>query len=227
MAGISKGFLRPKAGPWAPDRLKASFPEMEQNVTNPIETGLPIVPPVQRCVPPKLIPEGGEWWAAVQTIASLIGREGVEADQESYIRTELKDKGFSSQVVGQAMDFIDKAALSGHLMESLGMIYQAEGEYTSVRVEHPMERACLPESLWRTIDGCRRKGILDPDLAERLLEGVRTMDTRDWDEEDVETFLSDVLAVSVPGLIGRVAGGSSSGYSVTRILNGKSPEFYS
>jgi uncharacterized protein Smg (DUF494 family) len=171
--------------------------------------------------------DNDSWWPAVQAIASLIGRDGIELDQDNLIRQDLQDKGFGEPAIGRALEFIEKAKLSGSLMESLGMIYQGADEYASVRVEHPMERACLPDSLWLAIDGCRRKGILDPDLAERLLEGVRTMDTRDWDEEDVETFLSDVLTVSVPGLLTRGTGRSLTEGRVGRILSGKSREFYS
>lgn len=172
------------------------------------------------------IPEAGEWWSAVCAAALLIGREGVEHDQEGIIRRDLVNKGFSPEGIGKAMDFIDKAFLSGSLMESVGMIYQKEGEYASVRVEHPLEKAHLPESLWLSIDACRRKGFLDPDLAERLLEGVRTMDTRDWDASDVEAFLDDVMAVSVPGLLLRGAKNQGQGHRVSFILKGKAREFY-
>lgn len=136
---------------------------------------------------------------AVRSIADLVHRLGVTPDEDHIIRAELAQQGFSSDGIGKALDWIDKAALSGNAADALSMLQPPR---TGYRVEHPLERACLHPLLRQAFEVCRARGILSDDLVERLMEGVRALDTRDWDDPEIEAFFDDVLAASASQLAG-------------------------
>lgn len=158
--------------------------------------------------------ESQEWWQAVRSIADLVSRDGHAPDEERVLRRELTVRGFSKDGIGKALDWVGMAALSGNLMDTLGMLQPSSD---AIRVEHPLEKLSLGPGLTRAVDVCRRQGVLSSEMAERLIEGLRTMDTRDWEQEDIESFFAEVLAVSVPGLAGVV---------VSKILSGKARSEY-
>ncbi len=133
-----------------------------------------------------------EWWRAVHCIADLVNREGVQPGEDQLIRTELAELGFSADGIGRALDWVDMASLSGNLMDTLGMLQEVS---PNVRIDHPLERASIHPLLRRAVYACRRRGLITQDLAERLIEGLRTLDTRDWDEHEIESYLAEVLAV--------------------------------
>jgi uncharacterized protein Smg (DUF494 family) len=137
------------------------------------------------------------WWSAVESIADLVHRDGFQPDEDQQLREQLTRRGFSEDVIVRAMDWIDQVALSGNLADALGMLQSAPDR---IRIEHPVEKSELAMGLWRTIESCRYRGIISAELAERLVEGLRTMDTRDWDEPEVKGFLSDMLASACPTL---------------------------
>ena len=79
---------------------------------------------------------------------------------------------------------------SGTVNESLAMIQkQAEG----ARVINPLEKVCFSASMWSRIELCKQKGLITDESVERILEGVRAIDTRDWDDEDVSNLLAEML----------------------------------
>jgi uncharacterized protein Smg (DUF494 family) len=140
-----------------------------------------------------------EWWLAVRSISDLVSRDGIAPEESSLIRTKLSQRGFSSDGIGKALDWMDKAALSGTLMDTLGMLQPVA---SGVRVDHALEKASLHPRLLRAVETCRRRGWLGQDQAERLLESLRGVDSRDWDDADVEAFLADILGISAPSLAG-------------------------
>lgn len=153
--------------------------------------------------------ESQEWWQAVRSIADLVSRDGVAVDEDRLIRRELEGRGFSSDGIGKALDWVGLAALSGNLMDALSMLQPSPDR---VRVEHPLERLSLSPEVSRALESCRRQGIVSHEMAERLIEGLRTMDARDWEGDEVEAFFAEVLHVSVPSLEGQL---------VKRILGGR------
>ena len=155
-----------------------------------------------------------EWWLAVHRIADLVNRSGVAPEEDRLIREDLADQGFSTDGIGKAMDWVDKASLSGTLMDTLGMLQPVP---SGLRVEHALERASLHPRLLRIIDGCRRRGLVTQELAERLVEGLRAMDTRDWGTDEIEQFFADVLGVVSPTLAGQ---------SLSRLLGPDAPDHY-
>lgn len=153
--------------------------------------------------------ESQEWWQAVRSIADLVSRDGVTVDEDKIIRHELANRGFSNDGIGKAMDWVGRAALSGNLMDALSMLQPSPNR---IRVEHPLERLSLSPEVSRALESCRRQGIMSHEMAERLIEGLRTMDARDWEGDEVESFFAEVLHVSVPSLEGKL---------VSRILGGR------
>src|SRR5262249_34241026 len=131
-----------------------------------------------------------EWWLAVHRIAHLVSRNGVAPEQDRVIREDLAGQGFSSDGLGKAMEWVDRAWLSGSLLDTLAMLGPAE---LGPRVDHALERVSLHPRLLRLVGVCRRRGLVTPDVAERLVEGLRAMDTRDWDAPEIEAFFAEVL----------------------------------
>ena len=140
-----------------------------------------------------------EWWLAVRSIADLINRDGIPPEDDRVIRAQLTEQGFSADGIGKAMDWMDKAAMSGNLSDSLGMLQPI---VHGPRMDHVLELVCVHPLLMRAVESCRRRAWLHQDVAERLLEGLRAMDSRDWDRPEIDGFLADVLGVSVPSLAG-------------------------
>jgi len=140
-----------------------------------------------------------EWWQAVRSIAELVHRQGIQPDDDRQIRAQLVEQGYSEAGICQALDWMDRAALSGNLSDSLAMIQDTT---TYLRVEHVLEQVSVHPQLLRAVTTCRQRAWLQSDVAERLLEGLRVMDSRDWDRQEIDGFLADVLGVSVPSLAG-------------------------
>ena len=140
-----------------------------------------------------------EWWLAVCSIADLVNRQGVLLEDDRQIRNQLSQQGYSEAGIGRALEWIDKATLSGNLIDSLAMLQPVANV---PRVEHVLEQVSVHPKLLRAVATCRQRAWLQQDVAERLLEGLRVMDSRDWDRQEIDGFLADVLGVSVPSLAG-------------------------
>ena len=140
-----------------------------------------------------------EWWLAVRRIADLINLGGVRLEDDRAIRAQLNEFGFSADGIGKAMDWMDKAALSGNLVDSLGMLQPMVG---GPRIDHILEQASVHPELLRALDACRKRAWLHQSTTERILEGLRTLDSLDWDKQEIDRFLIDILGVTAPILAG-------------------------
>ena len=117
-------------------------------------------------------------------------------------------------LIRAAEDWCEKAQAAGSLLDVLSVFAPSGGGY---RMSSPLERVSVSEDVWRVIENCRNRGIITIDMAERLLEGVRAMDTRDWDDEDVRAFLLDAcVAQALP----------SSHSKIERALHGDFRDYY-
>jgi hypothetical protein len=81
-----------------------------------------------------------------------------------------------------------------------------------------MERMFVSDRMWKEIDRARQREVMNTDLAERLIEGIRALDTRDWEDDEVRSFIADVMADAS-------SGGDAN--RAERILKDQLPEFYS
>lgn len=137
------------------------------------------------------------WWTVVRAMAELVvfGYDELELT-ERYVREELREAGFEIHDIEQACAWVEKAVNSGTVVESLAML-QSQGD--GVRISHPMEKVCFSKRIWSKIELCRHKGILSNDVIERMLEGARVIDTRDWDDEEVSNLLAEIFISVLPG----------------------------
>lgn len=124
----------------------------------------------------------------IEAISDLVCCHGMTLEEDGVIRAQLLAMGFDLSLVKAAEDWCDSAQSTGSIMDVLS-IFAPSGEGT--RVYSPLERVAVSEDVWKVIESCRKKGLITLDMAERMLEGARAMDTRDWDDSDVLSFLAD------------------------------------
>lgn len=136
------------------------------------------------------------WWEVVKTMASLVvsGYEEKELT-EDYVKNDLINLGYCEDNVDTAVQWVRKAVLSGNLSESLAML---QPQNSGVRIADPLETICFCPEVWAKIEQCRYHGILSNDLIEKLIEGVRALDTRDWEKEDIYSLLADIVVSLLP-----------------------------
>jgi hypothetical protein len=124
----------------------------------------------------------------IEAMSDLICCHGMAIEDDGVIREQLLAMGFDLSLVRAAEDWCDGAQATGSIMDVLST-FAPSGEGT--RVYSPLERVAVSDDVWKVIESCRKKGLITLDTAERMLEGARAMDTRDWDDDDVLAFLAD------------------------------------
>ena len=124
----------------------------------------------------------------IEVIADLVCCHGMLTEDDGFIREALLGMGFELSLVRAAEDWCDTVRSSGSIMDVLA-IFAPSGLGT--RVASPLERVAVSEDVWNKIENCRNRGLITLDMAERMREGVRAMDTRDWDDSDVLAFITD------------------------------------
>ena len=130
----------------------------------------------------------------VESIADLVCCHGFDPNEDGVLRNELVCRGFKLEVIRQAENWCDKVALTGRLIEVLSLFQPSA---LGRRVHSPLEKIFVSDQVWKTIENCRSRGIFSLDMHERLLEGVRAMDTRDWDDQEVKGFIEDACGNSL------------------------------
>ena len=131
------------------------------------------------------------WWAVVQSMADLVASGYDELElTEHYVKDELIGKGFRESEITQAVTWVEKAVNSGTVNESLAMLQK---QSTGTRVVNPLEKVCFSRSIWSRLEICRQKGLISDEAVERILEGARVIDTRDWEDDEVSNLLAEML----------------------------------
>jgi len=156
------------------------------------------------------------WWNAVEKIAALVVNEGLGMENEQVIQEELNALGFSRESIEQAMEWLGAVILSGQSNATLSMLVPAEDK---VRIEHPLEQASVPLTLRRSLLQCIRKGLMTRDFAEKILEGFRNIEARDWSQREVHVFLFDALSPTLPWLTRHLLEGILCGVSNEEIFH--------
>lgn len=150
----------------------------------------------------------------VESMADLLCCHGLSPDDDGLIRAHLQARGFELDLIRAAEDWCDKAQTAGSIVDLLSMFVPTGA---GVRVSSPLERIAVSDQMLSAVEKCRDRGIISVDMAERLLEGTRAMDTRDWDDEDVRAFFVDAcVANSLP----------SSQSKIERALQGDFRDYY-
>ena len=158
-----------------------------------------------------------DWWPVIEAMAEMIacGLEHEELDEE-LVKTSLLQQGFSPVRIDRALDWLETASVSGQVAEVFSMLV---GSNKGLRIRSPLEAVCISEKMWMQFHDIRARGIISSDFAERILEGMRAIDTRDWEDEDVQVFFREIISATLP---------HASEQLVERILkNRPCPELYS
>lgn len=151
----------------------------------------------------------------IEAMADLIICHGFSAEEDGIIRAHLQARGFNLELIRAAENWCDQAQTGGSIIETLSM-FAPKG--AGLRIVSPLERIAVSDKVLSAIEKCRDRGIITVDMAERLLEGTRAMDTRDWDDEDVRAFVVDTcLANGLP----------SAQSKIERALQGDFRDYYS
>ncbi len=134
-----------------------------------------------------------EWWQAVETIAGLVACGFDVRGDEDTLRVELAGRGFSEATIETAFKWLEQVVCSGTLADVLDMI-QPAGK--GPRLANPVEKILMSDKLWRLLENWRSRGLIGAGMAERMLEGMRSLDTRDWDDDEIREFMAEVLRSS-------------------------------
>ena len=154
-------------------------------------------------------------WHLFKTIAEIMGPDFQQNELvDPNIEKILEENGFNQKDIENALDWIERVALSGSLPEVVSMMHT---QRDTPRVADPLEIAYLSQTLWKRIEACRLRGILSNALYEKLLEDIRVIDTRDWEDDEVKIFLAELLNSIIPHTMRA---------DFMRILDGSVPEHY-
>lgn len=146
----------------------------------------------------KQISNGDSWWAVVECMAGLISSGYSEMElTEKHVRDVLISRGFTEFSVERATRWIERAINSGTACESLAMLQPCS---QSLRIGNPLENVCFSTKILSKIEMCRQKGLISEEARERLLEGARVIDTRDWEDDEVTSLLAEMLFSYNPSL---------------------------
>jgi uncharacterized protein Smg (DUF494 family) len=123
--------------------------------------------------------------------------EGFGMDNDQALRRDLGSSGFPKESIERALDWLAAVMISGQSNASLSML--VPNEHT-VRIEHPLEQYSIPTALRQSLVICIRKGLMTREFSEKILEGFRNIEARDWGRREVGFFLFDALSPSLPWL---------------------------
>ncbi|NRA67830.1 MAG: hypothetical protein HRU19_25340 [Pseudobacteriovorax sp.] len=156
-----------------------------------------------------------QWWKVVQSMADLVAAGYDEHElTENYVRTSLVEQGYSDDLITVATSWVEKAINSGTISECFAML---QNQSTGTRIVNPLEDICFSSSVWSRIKTCRQKGLISEEAMERMLEGARVIDTRDWEDDEVTNLLAEMLFTFNP---------SSSESEYIDMLRRCVPQFY-
>lgn len=164
---------------------------------------------------PNLGDTSQEWWQAVETVAGMVACGFDMGGDEDALRAELMARAFSEPAIDEALRWLDQVLRSGTIVDVMDMILPAGA---GPRVAHPVEKVLMSDKLWRLMERWRSHGIIGTGMAERMLESMRSMDTRDWEDDEIRDFIAEVVRSStLPGADARFGKG----------LRGHKAELYS
>lgn len=136
------------------------------------------------------------WWPVVLEVAQLMMEGWTESEVfDEKLTTELIDRGYLTVDIERAIAWLEMTKNSGFFAESIGML---QPSYLGQRIMSSYETLGLPKTAISAIDSLRNKGIISPDIVEKLIEGLRVVDTRDWDDDEVLRVIHEFIAAAIP-----------------------------
>ena len=131
-------------------------------------------------------------WNVILEIAKIVTNDGCSLHDENLLQQKMREKGFEKEEISYAMDWFDRAQLSGNITEIMSMI---EPPIKAIRIEHPIEKAYLSDEIIREISVGFENKFFGFETAEKLLEGMRILDPRDWEDQDIRSFVVEILSL--------------------------------
>lgn len=113
---------------------------------------------------------------------------------ETSVAHRLMAMGYARREVEQAVQWVEKTTASGTLKASMAMLQPTS---TNPRIGNLVEKSFFSEKVWQALEVSRVKGFIDHDLYEKLIESIRGIDTRGWEDSDVLLLMSQMYAGSV------------------------------
>lgn len=134
--------------------------------------------------------QSGEWWRCVQLLTKMIHTGEVSIANESAMIDILKNEGLKEHQIDKVFDWIEMAQNSDCFFEVYNMLVKPRGKSRPLSM---LESLSIPKEIFAKIQKFREAGYLSDEHAERIIEGLRTSDTRDWDEVDINNFYNDII----------------------------------
>lgn len=136
------------------------------------------------------------WWNAVCEMADFVASGCSEMElTEASVKHRLLARGYAQIEVEQAVQWVEKTTASGTLKASIAML---QPNSTNPRIGNLVEKSYFSEKIWHALEVSRVKGLIDHDLYEKLIESIRGIDTRGWEDRDVLLIMSQMYAGSIP-----------------------------
>lgn len=146
-----------------------------------------------------------EFWEAVRVAARILRRvsrwhEGGVLESSSVVYDEVAMRrallvaGFGETLAQQVAEWLEQKWANGSWVEAVSWVDMTETEGT--RVAHPLDRVFISDELWSKLQVCRERGQLSPGQMESVIEWIRLADTRDWDDQDVIRYITQLMAVT-------------------------------
>ena len=135
---------------------------------------------------------------AVEAIADLVCCHGMMIEDDGELRVRLLERGFELNMIRAAEDWCDQASATGNILEILSL-FVASG--SGLRIYQQIEKLALSKRLWGILEDCRARGIISLDMSVRIIEGLRTLDTRDWSDCEVREFISETCGQTPYGSV--------------------------
>lgn len=129
----------------------------------------------------------------IEAIADLLCCHGMSSEDDGIIRNILTERGFDLELIRAAEGWCDRVQASESLVDILS-VFVPTGN--GARISSPLEKVSVSDDVWKIIENCRSRGVITVDMAERLLESARALDTRDWDDKDVRDFFVDACVAN-------------------------------
>jgi hypothetical protein len=134
----------------------------------------------------------------VEAMADLMCCHGFSPEEDGTIRAHLMARGFDLELIRKAEDWCEASQASGSIVDLLSIFIPS---VTGVRLTNPLERVAVSDQVLDAVVKCRDRGIISGDMVERLLEGTRALDTRDWDDEEVRAFFVDACSANASRMV--------------------------
>jgi uncharacterized protein Smg (DUF494 family) len=136
-----------------------------------------------------------KWWEVVNAFSEFVAA-GIEAENlgDHSVYDALRSMGFQSDDIETAYEWIERASLHGSIDEVFSMFQPV----LLNRVSSPVEQLFMSETSWTKIESLRVKGIVSLPTIERILISLRNIDSRDWDEDDMDAYLKEVVTDALP-----------------------------